>query len=305
MRVFVTGASGYIGQAVAKAFRAKGHTVFGLVRSKASANLLSHDEIWPIIGDMNNPDSYSSIIDQVEVIVHCAADFSDKSVELDTKTIDTILSKLSKNILPKAFIYTSGVWVYGSTNSKIVDEASPLNPIDLAKWRPGNEQKVLKATSPNLRTVVMRPGVVYCKVGGLMNLFFTSTQTGAVTVIGDGSYHWAMIHVQDLAYAYVSAAEKELSNVILNVTNESYVTVREMADAVAQSAGIPGKINSLSHDDAIKQFGPLTQGLTINQQVDNSRIKRLLGWQIHHAPFINEIDIYFNAWKASQETETF
>ena len=305
MRIFVTGASGYIGHAVAKAFRAKGHVVYGLVRSDDDARLLSLDEIWPIMGDLNNPDSYRGILNEVEVVVHCAMELSKNTVEVDAKTVDTILGVLSSSPLSKAFIYTSGVWVYGSTNHKPADEASPLNPIDIAKWRPAHESKVLKAASPELRTVVMRPGCVYGSVGGLTNIFFTSTQNGAVSIVGDGSNRWAMIHVQDLAYAYVAAAEKELSNVILNVVDDSNYTVKEMAEAVARSAGVSDKVVSLSEEEAESQFGPIAQGLALDQIVSNARIKRLLGWQIHHLPFINEVDSYYHAWEAAQEVQVF
>ncbi|MBA3721996.1 MAG: NAD-dependent epimerase/dehydratase family protein [Parachlamydiaceae bacterium] len=305
MRVFVTGASGYIGSTVAKAFRAKGHMVYGLVRTAESSNQLSLNEIWPIIGDMNNPDSYKAALEDVEVVVHCALEASEKSIELDAKTIDTVLGVFSKSNLPRAFIYTSGVWVYGSTNDKIVDESSPLNPPDIVKWRPRHEEKVLNATTANLRTVIMRPGVVYGKVGGLMNILFDSARDGTVNIIGQGSNRWAMIHIQDLAYAYVAAAEKELTRTVLNVADDSHFTVREMAEAIAKSAGIEGNVNELSIEDARKQHGDLIQGLALNQQVNNARIKRLLGWQIHHFPFIEEVDLYYNAWSASNQNQVF
>ena len=301
MRVFVTGASGYIGYHVAKAFRSKGHTVYGLVRSQECADRLSVGEIWPILGDMSNPNSYIKTLDEVEVVVHCASDHSEKGIELDLKTIDTVLGSFSKSTLPKAFIYTSGVWVYGSTGNKVVDEASKLNPIDLVKWRPIHEEKILKATSPTLRTVILRPGCVYGGAEGLATVFFTATANGSINIIGDGANRWPMVHVQDLAYAYVATTEKELSHVILNVTNDTSLSVKEIAEAIARSAGMPGKISSITPDQAKDMYGPLVQGLMIDQQVNNARIKRLLGWQIHHESFINEMDIYYNAWKAKDE----
>lgn len=305
MRVFVTGASGYIGQAVTKAFRAKGHTVYGLVRTQDDANVLSLDEIWPVMGDLEQPDSYRKALSEVEVAVHCAFDPSDKGVERDAKTIDTILEVFSASSLPRSVIYTSGVWVYGSSGHQIVDESTPLQPLDMVKWRPQHEEKILKATSPNLRTVVMRPGHVYGQVGGLMNVFFNATSTGELHLIGGGHNHWPMIHVQDLAYAYVSAAEKELTQVVLNVVDDSTSTVREIVEAIARAAHLEGKIRELSLEEGQKQFGNLTQGLMIDLTINNSRIKRLLGWQIHHAPFINEVELYYNAWKTTQQVDEF
>jgi nucleoside-diphosphate-sugar epimerase len=306
MRVFITGAAGYVGHGVARAFRAKGHTVYGLVRSEEDAHLLSLEEIWPVVGDLERPDSYRSTLNEVEVAVHCAFDVSsDKGVEYDAKTIDTILDIFSKSSLPRSFIYTSGVWLYGSKGHLMVDESMPVNPIEIVKWRPGHEDKILKATSPKLRTVVMRPGHVYGGIGGLTNILFTSTQNGAVTIVGEGYNRWPMVHLQDLGHAYVSAAERELSGVILNVVDDSTATLREIAEAIARSANLEGKIQTLPLEEAKKQFGLLAEGFAIDLTVNNSRIKRLLGWQIHHAPFLYEADLYYHVWQTTQQTDEF
>lgn len=305
MRVFVTGASGYIGHSVAKAFRAKGHSVFGLVRSHQKASQLSLEEIWPVIGELENPETYRAILEDVEVVVHCAHDYSPHGVENDAKSIDTFLSVFSKSLSPRALIYTSGVWVYGSRGNQVVDESLPVQPLEIVKWRPGHEEKVLNATSQLLRTVVMRPGVVYGGTGGLMTTLFSSAQNGAVEIVGEGHNRWPMVHVQDLAYAYVSAAEKELTRVILNVVDDSTATVREMAEAIAQAAKIDDKVNVLHREESMKKHGPVIEGLQINLKVNNSRIKRLLGWQIHHAPFLYEAELYYHTWQSNQKVQEF
>jgi nucleoside-diphosphate-sugar epimerase len=98
-----------------------------------------------------------------------------------------------------------------------------------------------------------------------------------------------MVHVQDLAHGYVSATKQELSRVILNPSS----VIVEMAEAIAMAANLDGKIEKLSIDQGQKQFGHLANAMTLNLTVNNSRIKRLLGWQIHHSPFINDADIYY------------
>lgn len=305
MRVLVIGASGYIGNAVAKAFRAKGHTVYGSVRNKEDARSLSLEEIGPIMADLSDPKSFHDILQSVEVAVHCAHESSAQEVERDAQAIDTILDLFSHQSLPRSFIYTSGVWVYGSLGYKMADESTPLNPLDVVKWRPAHEEKVLKAASSQLRTVVLRPAHVYGSVGGLTHLLFTSAGKGSMAMVGEGHNRIPMIHVRDLAHAYVSAAERELTSVVLNVADDSTATFREMVEAVARVAGIEGKIQALSSVEAKKQWGSYANVFTLDLTIDNSRIKRLLGWQIHHAPFIYEVQTYYDAWKAMQETEEF
>ena len=154
---------------------------------------------------------------------------------------------------------------------------------------------MLNATSPNLRTVVLRPGHVYGGVGGLTDILFSSTSRGSVVIVGEGKNRWPMVHLQDLAHAYVSAAERELSRVIFNVVDDSSATLREMAEAIARSANLAGKIHSIPLEHAKNEFGSLTDSFAIDLTVNNSRIKRLLGWQIHHAPFIYETDLYYRS----------
>jgi nucleoside-diphosphate-sugar epimerase len=306
MRVFITGASGYIGNAVASAFRSKAHSVYGLVRTDIDANQLRKKEIIPVIGDMAEPATYQQVLQEVEVVVHCAFDIQEnKGVEHDANTIQNILQELSKSKLPRSFIYTSGCWVYGSAGNKIVDESMDLHPIDLVQWRPGHEEKVLQANSPSLRTVVLRPGHVFGNSGGITQLLFNATQMGAIPLIGTGDNRWPMVHVQDLAYAYVAAAEKELSGVVLNVVDDSTLTAREICEAMTNAAKMEGKIQQISLEEGKQQFGGLADGLAIDLRLSNSRIKRLLGWHIHHAPFIYDVDLYYQAWKATQQIEEF
>src|SRR5579872_294427 len=255
MRVFITGASGYIGNAVAKAFVRAGHRVAGLIRSEKSAKALRAAEIEPIIGDMGQPESYKAAAEHAEVLIQCASDMSAERVKRDADTIATFQQIAQKSSLPRIFLYTSGCFVYGS-RPEIVDEASPLNPLDIVLWRPGHEEKVLAAASKNLRCVIFRPGFVYGGAGGYCDPWFASAQKGQIEIAGNGENYRTMIHRDDLGEAYVLAAEKELSNVILNLSDGTYHKVKEMAEAVAAAAGIPKKIKYIPDAEALAQFGP-------------------------------------------------
>src|SRR6266702_2157757 len=120
MQVFVTGATGYIGFAVAAALRRAGHRVWGLARSEAKARRLTQHEIDPVIGDLADPNTYLEVASDCAVLVHTAFDF------------------------------TSGAWVYGDTGDRMVDETTPPNPTRLVAWRPAHEQLVLQAAGGGL-----------------------------------------------------------------------------------------------------------------------------------------------------------
>ncbi len=300
MRVFITGASGYIGQAVAEAFRQAGHAVSGMVRSHNKAQLLYQQEITPVIGDLAKPASYLSAVQQAEVIVHCAFDYAGHGVDTEKTAIDTLLQGAHHaGISTRAILYTSGVWCYGNTGIAIADEASHCHPIDIVKWRNLQEERLLKLASSQLRVVIIRPGCVYGGSGGLSDFWFSSAKAGSCEIVGPGNNRWAMIHYRDLAEAYVRAAERELNHAVINVVDNTRYTVKEMALGVADAAGIPEKIHSLSPAEATQKYGMLTHGLLIDQQISNERAKRLLDWQPRHTGFLSDVASYYAAWQAS------
>ena len=300
MNVFVTGATGYIGGAVAAAFRRAGHRVFGLVRSSEKARSLAQAEIVPVLGDLAAPESFLAVARGCDLFVHCASENSSATVVRDRAAIDTFLAASRDANAPRAFLYTSGVWVYGDTGGRTVDETSPLAPLDLARWRVEHEQLVLAAASRELRTLVLRPGCVYGGSGGLTVPWFASAVAGEVEMVGDGTNCWSTVHVDDVAEAYVLAAERAPAGAALNISDGTNPRVGEMVAAVAAAAGIPGRIAQLEPEDAVERFGPLAEGLGAHQKVANARAKAALGWHPRHASFVSEADLYFAAYRAHQ-----
>lgn len=300
MKVFVTGASGYIGFAVATRFRRAGHKVFGLVRSEQKAQRLANAEIHPVIGDMQHPDSYRHIAEQCAVIIHTASDLQNDTLELDKKTVETILEIGSSGARPKTFIYTSGCWCIGDTGEEMADETTPLHPIDMVAWRVDMENLVLDSQSVN--GIVIRPGCVYGKQGGLTGMWFNGAYNEKhLQVVGDGHNYWTMVHVDDLAEAYILAGEKGFKGELFNISDRSCSTVHKMANAVARVTGYAKDISYIPVDEAAKHMGGLAEAIALNQHVDSRKAVRLLGWQPKFGGFVDEIETYFEAWKAANE----
>src|SRR5436190_386201 len=106
MKVFVTGASGYIGSAVAEQFRSKGHWVAGLIRSDAKKRSLEQREVRTLTGDMRRPEAFAPLAKEADVWVHCAAEWSAEGEALDRQTVNTFLEWSTANDRRRTFVYT-------------------------------------------------------------------------------------------------------------------------------------------------------------------------------------------------------
>lgn len=297
MKVLVTGASGYIGFGVACALRRAGHEVYGLVRREAAKIQLQRAEIHPVMGTMQEPMALQSTIDQCSVLIHAAADYQADTFKLDRLMIDALLNT-KRGAQPKTVIYTSGVWVYGDTGDELVDETAPLRPARQVKIRPEIERLVLE--HPHVRGLVIRPGCVYGGRGGLTGMWFSDDQKGVIKIIGDGNNRWAMVHVEDLAEAYLRAAESGLKGEIFNITDRSRSSVNEMAEAAIKAAGGHAKFVYVPLAEAEKNMGDFAECLALNQHVDSRKAVRMLGWQPRRGGFVDGVANYYAAWKAWQ-----
>lgn len=300
MKVFITGATGYIGFNVALAYRRAGHRVFGLVRSNEKAQLLRRNEITPVLGTLQDPQSYKSIAAECAVLIHAAVDYQADTAALDKQTVQTLIEIGKKGAQPKTFIYTSGVWVYGNTNGKVVDETTPLTPLKIVSFRPQIEKMVLE--SGEVQGIVVRPGCVYGKQGGLTAPWFQGAYVDkSMNIVGDGTNRWAMVHVDDLAWGYLFAGQSGLAGEDFNLVSSARFTVREMAEAVKRIAGFKGEINYIPLPEAMKSMGDFAEALALDQHVSGHKALRMLGWYPQHLSFVDEVELFFESWKAAQK----
>src|SRR5262247_2941623 len=155
MRIFLTGATGYIGSAVQDAALRGGHQVTALVRNSEKAEQVSARGATPIIGDLSKPESYAPAAEHADAIVHTAAEQSKRREAIDRLAIDSLCDAAQRRAdagLAATVVYTSGVWVLGDTQGAAAEDAA-MNPTPLVAWRPEHEALVTaRSRAGSIRT---------------------------------------------------------------------------------------------------------------------------------------------------------
>ena len=169
-----------------------------------AARKLARLDAEAIHGDLRDTTAVREAARQSDAVIHLAMESSSAAVALDRALIDAVVAALQPS--GKPFIYTSGIWVMGSTAGQVADESTPVNHTPLVAWRPAHEQLVLHAAG--VRGIVIRPAMVYGGSGGFLREFVLAPNTqGAVRYIGSGENRWPFVHVDDLADLYVRALQ--------------------------------------------------------------------------------------------------
>lgn len=289
MRVFLTGATGYIGGAVADALKAAGHEVFGLARSDDAVRRLEARGIHARRGDLREPESISEAAREMDAVIHTASTNDTGAPQTDRDAIEAITQALEGTNKP--FIYTSGIWVYGDTGDSVADEQSPLNPTPLVAWRPSNEQRVLEFTKRGVRAIVIRPAIVYGRgVGIPAELVQSAREKGTARYVGTGENRWPQVHADDLADLYVRALEHAPAGTLLNATSGPAVRVSEVAEAASRAGGAEGRTESWPIEEARKTLGPYADALALDQQVSSEKAVELLGWNPRSPSMLEDLE---------------
>jgi len=278
MRIFLTGATGYIGSAALDALLRASHQITALVRTPQAADALASRGVTPVLGDLKTVKSYQAASDGFDSYIHIAADSSPKREEVDRKAIDTLMAAAVARARDAAcsFVYTSGIWVLGS-NAQPMDETAQANPGQLLGWRAAHEQLVLQAAVPNLRTTVIRPGIVYGGNRGIVSDLLKNALNGLIRVIGAGGNHWPLVYDRDLADLYVRAATLPGASGIYHANDEADETVNTIVEGIVNQMSMPPDVRHVPLEEARKKMGAYADALALDQRVRGPRA-RALGW---------------------------
>ena len=285
MPVFVLGGTGYVGSSVVRELRARAHVVRALARSDASEGKARALGAEPVRGELRDLDILRGAVAHADAVVSCAQEPSAQGVTAERNALVAMLDALPDG---RTFVYTSGVWVYGSRGDALIDEDAPLAPLDLVAWRPAHEEIVLSHRH-RLRIVVLRPGLVYGDGGGIPGMLVEQGRTGPVRVVGDGANRWPTVRHDALAELYADVVEKPAARGVYNATRGASVPYVEIAHAASRAAGGDGRVEHIALEDARAQMGPFADALAADQNIDSSKATRELGWEPHRPTLLEEL----------------
>ena len=303
MRVFLTGATGYIGRVVAKRLVSAGHQVLGLARSNKAAEQLEAMGAEVHRGDLADLASLKAGASNVDGVIHTAISldgFNDLDVAFtkDGEAVEAMLSALAGT--GKPFIYTSGSGVLADTGTEAVDETVAANENGPVAVRAGVEKKVLEAQNRDIRTVVIRPGLVYGHGGsGFVHMFAGfARQAGCGRTVGEGKNIFSVVHVDDLADLYVRALEDGPTGTLFNASSEEDPTMLDIATAIGRALNLTDKPTVWPVDDARGMLGPFADGFAENKRISSARATKILNWTPHQVSLIEDIEggSYSDAW---------
>jgi nucleoside-diphosphate-sugar epimerase len=283
MKILVVGATGYIGSAVAEALVGAGRQVVGLSRSGESDARLAAFGIEPVRGALGETGPLAKLTAGVDAVVWAA---TANREDVDAPAIDATLAGLAGT--RKTFLYTSGTWVHGATYGAVADEESPLAPADIVAWRVAVERRVL--ATPGIRSIVLRPGIVYGSGGGIPALLTASVREhGAVRFVGNGENRWAVVFRADLAELYVRAlADAPAGSVFIGAQGTSD-RVLDLARAASTGQGSGGHVVAWPIEQARQELGAFADALALDQRVSSARAQQLLGWKPTGPSILDEL----------------
>ena len=282
MRVFLTGATGYVGSAVLDAFVRAGHRVTTLVRHSSTASEAPSrlPGVEAFVGDLSNPASYVATAATCDALVHTAFESSPRGASVDRVAVEALMDVAARVTAAGrrvAVIYTSSASVLGNVDVAAAEDAAPRPPAGVS-WRPAHETAVIEsAQRSGARAIIVRPGIVYGGAQGAVTELLQGAANGLIRVIGDGSNRWPSIYDRDLAELYVRLATNPDAEGVFHATNDADERVDDIVEAIARHARTRPDVRHVPLTEARLKLGPYADAVALDQVVRSPRA-RALGW---------------------------
>ena len=280
MRVFVTGATGFIGSAIVRDLLAAGHEVLGLARNDDAVANLAKVGVKAHRGELSDTDGLAEGARACDGVIHTAFihDFSAyaTSLEADRRAIEALARALEGS--DKPFVVTYGTASLAS--GRLGTEEDAPAPGSAGWLRAESEAMVLAAAGRGVRSIVMRlpPSVHGAGDHGFVPMLIDiARRKGFAAYIADGANRWPAVHRVAAARLYRLALEKAVPGSRLHGVAEEGVPMREIAEAIGAGLGIP--VRSLSPDEARTHFDWMAGFVAIDNPTSSALTRNALGWQ--------------------------
>jgi nucleoside-diphosphate-sugar epimerase len=287
MRIFVTGASGWVGSAVVPELINAGHQVLGLARSDASAAAVADMGAEVLPGDLNDIDVLRGGAIESDGVVHLAfvvPSVSETATQTDAKAIDTFVAGLAGSGKP---LVISGATL--ATPRRVATERDELVAAGPIAARITNMQAALAAADRDVRScLVMLPRSVHGegeRHGFVPQLIAMARTKGVSGYVGDGTSRWPAVHVKDAATLYRLAVERAPAGAVLNAVGDEGVPIRAIAEAIGRHLNLPAR------SMPAEEFGGmLVRLLSTDMPASSTITQELLGWKPTHPGLIEDIE---------------
>jgi len=298
MRVFVTGASGWIGSAVVPELIGAGHEVVGLARSDASAAALVAAGVQVESGSLDDLDTLRDVAAKSDAVIHLAfkhdqafsGDF-EGAAAADRRAIEVFGEALSGTDRP--LLIASGTLGLAPGALATEHDGHGVDPAAGGglNARHATAEYTLALAGRGVRASVVRlpPTVHGDGDNGFMAIIARTARTKGVSAyVGDGSNRWPASHRFDVARLFLLALEKAPAGSTLHAVAEEGVPIREVAEAIGRQLDVP--VVAVSPENATEHFGFLGQLLAIDSPASSVLTRDLLGWQPTHQGLLADLD---------------
>lgn len=287
MRVFVTGATGFIGRHVAARLRQRDHEVVALVRTPADAETAEALGLRPVGGDLLDDRSWRGEAAQADALVHCAmirrsirqgSSWLAEATSGEIEGLKALFRAAMAGGRCRAIIDTSGTSALGDQGDAIVDEYTPPKPSLMGSYHRAGEDLVRQAAIDGLPAFSLRIGGVYAADGGFATLLHRASR-GSVPVLGDGQNWISPVHIDDVAEGYALAIENPCPGEILHLVDDEPMRMEALAEILLNCfAG--GAVRHVPKGlVAIFAGEPVAEMSVSSCRTDNDRARAVLGWR--------------------------
>lgn len=293
MRVFVTGATGFVGSAVVDELRRRGHDVVGLARSDRSAEVLRKAGVEVHRGDIAEPDTIKPALGRADAVIHTAFnhDFTRyvANCEADGRLLNEMAHAL--NGAGKTLIATSATVAAAGEPVTEADDAAREIPRSASEVFLGHSVNGVQTGVVRLPPTVHGPG----DAAFVPALIALARDRGASAYVDKGENRWPAVHRDDAARLFCDAVERRGSGARYHAVAETGVAFREIAEAIGEGLSLP--VRSVPKDRAAEHFGWLAMFATLDNPTSSEWTRAATGWAPREAELVSDMRAsgYFDA----------